>query len=259
MDPYLERPDVWSNVHLSLIIYMKDALNVSLPPGYSAVADRYVWIHEPEAQQRTRVKPDIIVQRPHATVSKPTNASPVGTLTQPKQRVLPAVKREGEKFLKILDTRSRRVVTAIELLSPSNKQPGPDREAFLTKRAECLNASVNLVEIDLHRTGQRLPLGDAPIESDYYAMVCRAADAPKADVWEFSLRDRLPRIPIPLISREEEPLLDLSDCFATFYDRSRHFEDIDYTQPCDPPLSDADAQWARDLLRQAGIIANKTT
>ena len=48
MDPYLEAPDLWPDVHLTLIIAMRAVLNASMPPGYAASADRYVWIHEPE-------------------------------------------------------------------------------------------------------------------------------------------------------------------------------------------------------------------
>ena len=41
----------------------------------------------------------------------------------------------------------------IELLSPANKTPGPDREQYLAKRMELLNGPVHLVEIDLLRGG----------------------------------------------------------------------------------------------------------
>lgn len=245
MDPYLERSDLWPDVHLSLIIFMKDALNGSLPAGYAAVADRFVWIHEPDAIQRTRVKPNIAVFRPEHTIS----TKGASLVTAPLTGLLPAIKREGSKYLKILDVRSRRVVTAIELLSPSNKQAGPDREAFLTKRTEYLNTGINLIEIDLHRAGQRLPMENVEFGSDYYVLVCRASHAPQIDVWPFSVRDPFPTIPVPL--SEPEPSLDLGACFERVYQGSRYREEVNYQLPPDPPLSEADATWARELLAKS--------
>ena len=48
-----------------------------------------------------------------------------------------------------------RIVTAIEVMSPDNKRPGPGREFFLRKRAELSRAGAHLVEIDLLRDGER--------------------------------------------------------------------------------------------------------
>jgi hypothetical protein len=43
------------------------------------------------------------------------------------------------------------VITAIELLSPSNKQPGEAAVAWTRKRFDYLRGGINLVEIDLLR------------------------------------------------------------------------------------------------------------
>src|SRR5207248_9608925 len=123
----------------------------------------------------------------------------VATLTAPTTTLLPAVRREGNKYLKIKEARSDRLITVIEFLSPANKTPGADRDAFLAKRNEYLATKTNIVEIDLHRTGRRMPMGEpAPPTADYYVFVCRAADFPKTGIWPFSVRHPLPEIPIPL-------------------------------------------------------------
>jgi hypothetical protein len=246
MDPYLEDPNLWPDVHLTLIIAMKAMLNASMPPGYAASADRYVWIHEPEACERTRaIRPDVDIVKERETAT----AGTVTAITAPCTVVLPVVQREGEKYLKIVDTRSKLLITVIELLSPANKRPGPDREAYLTKRIEYLAAGVNVVEIDLLRGGLRLPIeGRLPPPNDYYALVCRARQMPNAGIWPFGVRDSLPTIPVPLLPADGNVSLDLRRCLDRAWEESRFQEKINYQQSPSPPLSADDSEWARKLL-----------
>jgi hypothetical protein len=246
MDPYLEEPNLWSDVHLTLIIAMRGALNAQMPQGFVASADKYVWIHEPDADARTRVvRPDGFIVQHDENV--PANPSPTIT-SAPAMIVIPAARREGNKYLKIRDARTRRLVTVIEMLSPANKEPGPDREAYLTKRIDYLTAGVNLVEIDLLRAGLRLPLGEAvPEHFDYYALVCRANEMPAAGFWPFTVRDSFPKIPIPLTPNESDVLLDLKPCLDWAFQQGRYEVDINYSVPAIPPLSPADAAWAKEL------------
>src|SRR5205085_10931213 len=132
--------------------------NARLPTNYVARADKYVWIHEPDAASRTRVRPDAYIVK-HS--DRPAPQAPAA-VAAPTTVVLPAARREGNKYLKILDAKSRRLITVVELLSPANKRPGPDRDDYLTKRIDYLTAGVNLVEIDLLRAGERLPIGELP-------------------------------------------------------------------------------------------------
>ena len=69
---------------------------------------------------------------------------------------------------------------------------------------------MNLVEIDLLRSGQRMPLSDAPPPSDYRILVFRPRPFRIAEVYGFSYKDPIPPIPIPLLPREAEPSLDLN-------------------------------------------------
>ncbi len=55
-------------------------------------------------------------------------------------------------FVEIRDaSRGHALVTLIEIASPSNKRPGPDRRAYEAKREEILDSDTSLVEIDLLR------------------------------------------------------------------------------------------------------------
>jgi hypothetical protein len=161
---------------------------------------------------------------------------------------LPVVPRRGNRYVRIINVHDHRVVAAIELLSPSNKTLGRDRDAYLAKRDEYLASGVNLVEVDLLRAGLRPPLGAPPTPSAYYALVCWASLLPRAGYWSIGVRDRLPEVPVPLDADKPDCLLDLQPCFDRAYDEGRFPLYINYTQPPTPPLPEADAAWARELL-----------
>lgn len=247
MDPYLEEPETWGDFHTTLYVEIKGELNALLPPGFVARIDRYVWIHEPDAKKRLLGKPDVFVSG-----APGSSASTVAMISSaaPTQVLLPAQRREGGKYLKIVDGKSRRVVTVFEILSPSNKTPGLDREAYLLKRNEYLGTGVNLIELDFLRRGPRLPLGTgSAVSSPYYVLVSAAWDFPRAGVWPIGLRDSLPTIPIPLTQEAPVIALSLQKCFAQAFAKGRLEAEIDYTMPPDPPLEEPDASWARELVK----------
>src|SRR5262249_38575067 len=144
------------------------------------------------------------------------------------------------------DRNSRELITVLELLSPSNKKSGPDREQYLAKRRQLISSPVHLVEIDLLRGGPRLPVEDLP-DCDYYALVSRVEERPRVGIWPVRLRDRLPVIPIPLRSPDPDARIDLQEVLHHLYDAAG-YEDYIYTGAPQPPLHPQDAAWARELL-----------
>jgi hypothetical protein len=159
------------------------------------------------------------------------------------------IHEEGNRYLNILDAKNHRVVTVLEILSPANKNAGIDREACLMKRNEYYATGMNVIEIDLLRSGQRMPWGEQhPPRGDYYVMICRASEFPKAGIWSLSVREPLPTIPIPLDQGIPEPHLALKECFDNAFEDSRHETEIDYSLPPTPPLEEPDATWVRELL-----------
>src|SRR5205085_2524917 len=132
---------------------------------------------------------------------------------------LPAVEVRKQRFVQILDKHQRRVVTAIEILSPSNKEAGSDHEQYLIKREQYRAGRVNLVEIDLLRGGHRMPTDEPLPPAEYYALVCRVPNCDRAEVWPISLQNRLPQIAIPLDPKDADATLDLQAVFE------RTFED----------------------------------
>jgi hypothetical protein len=107
---------------------------------------------------------------------------------------------------------------------------------------------VNLVEMDLLRSGKRPPVDKPLPPADYYIIVSRAVDFPHVGVWPLSVRDSLPTVPFPLGSAEEPVFLPLRPSMDRAFDEAGYVEEIDYSQPPTPPLNDADAAWAAELL-----------
>lgn len=127
-----------------------------------------------------------------------------------------------------------------------DKQHGPDRERCLETRKQLLASDVHYVEIDLRRGGTRLPPGNLP-ESDYYALVSRAQQRSRIDVWPIRVRERLPMIPVPVRSEHADAILDLQAVLNGIYDDAGYAYHI-YSGEPEPPLSRVDAAWARQFV-----------
>src|SRR5882757_8697530 len=123
MDPYIEEPSRWSDFHSTMIVAFRAALNSVLPERYVANVDQYVWLHEPDLKTRQRLgRPDAFVT--DESTPQPTESSPsvaLAALAAPAVSTLPVIRRPGPRYIRIRDTDGRRLVTVIEILSPSNK------------------------------------------------------------------------------------------------------------------------------------------
>jgi hypothetical protein len=163
-------------------------------------------------------------------------------------------------------SRGHRLVTLIEIASPSNKRPGPDRQAYLRKQSEVLGSDANLIELDLLRTGERLimdPSLRAAVEGstptpDYVVIIDRSWRRGEplrvCQVFSIALTGMLPVISVPLRQGQNEVLLDLQQIFNRAYDSGPYRRGaVDYSQPPRPPLKDEAATWAEQVLRERGV------
>ncbi len=259
MDPYLEDADLWPDVHGTLIYNFRAAIAAQLPDGYAARTDRYVWIQDADTDEKWRQgKPDVFVIESDAEGSGAKSGRRTAVAEPTAYVTFPASKRTGNRVIKIIDQKDRRVVTVVELLSPANKTAGEDRTFYLDKRKEYLATGTNLVEIDLLRDGDRLPMGrPKPRSADYYILVSRAEEFPRVGVWALTVRDPLPTIPVPLKEGDPDVPLALRPCLERAYDDARYGDEIDYAAPPDPPLRRPDAEWASELLRKHARKAKK--
>lgn len=264
MDPYLERPNLWTNVHNSLITALRDFLAPQLRPRYFVAVQERAYLDEPGGIGFVNV--------PDAAVVGPYRSAPVQVREQtfvaesPLTIDLPMPVRVRETYLEIQEIgedaavgttlngeqTSDRVITLLEILSPWNKRPGKGRREYLHKRGKILNSFTNLVEIDLLRSGERMnPV--STLHYDYSILVSRAATRPRAALYAFTVRQPIPAFHLPLQVEDEEPLVDVNELLHALYDRAGYDLRINYRSEPIPPLEQNDLAWADALLRDAGL------
>lgn len=246
MNPFLEHEFVWKDFHFRSIPAIAELLAAQTGEAYSVMVGEHLYIHEPSAEERRLLgHADVSLGRGGNARRSHGNGS-----AAPATAVFPlAVGVESVPNVEIRDREGNRLVTVIELLSPANKRNGPDRDQYIYKRQELLRSEAHFVEIDVLRGGPRLPADGLP-ECDYYAAVSRVEERPRVGVWPVMLRDRLPKIPVPLTSPDPDVWLDLQAMLDLVYDRSRYGPQL-YRRPIQPPLVPADAEWARQFVPAA--------
>jgi len=240
MDPYLE--DHWRDVHARLIVYICDHLQDQLGAGKLRA----------RVEERLVVEADDVAVRainPDVRVFESARGDEGGGVAI----AAPAAEDQTETYIEIIERGTHdRLVTVIELLSPTNKLGADARRAYAIKRQEVRSAGANLVEIDLTRAGHR-QLAAWPIprshRTTFQACVTRAHDRsqPRAEVYRMPLEQPLPVIKVPLRPTDKDVTINLQALVDQAYRRGA-YDDIDYTRPPVPPLSRTDAAWAAELL-----------
>jgi hypothetical protein len=180
---------------------------------------------------------------------------------QPIKVTVPVPETVRQGYLEIREVTTKEVVTVIELLSPVNKRPGKGRQSYESKRERILGSFTHLVEIDLLRAWQPMPIFVNGIQSHYRILVSRGDCRPTADLYGFNLRQAIPSFPLPLRSRsvsegessDSEPIIDLQVLLNGIYDRAAYDLKLDYTTEPVPPLLETEAAWADGLLKEQGL------
>ena len=246
MNPWLEQDTLWHDFHQRLLTATSDAISAEVSPRYYVALEEHVYIHEPpEPRARFLGRPDLAIVGTGAAGF----ASSTAVIEAPVYTALPEpMDVVRESFIEIRDTENEYLVTVLELLSPSNKQAGYDRDAYIAKRRQYLLSDVNFIEIDLLRGGPRMPIEELS-PCDYYVLVKRASDRTRAGVWPIRLRDGLPSIPIPLRAPDPDARLDLQALLHSVYDRAGYRHRI-YRGTPKPKLVADDAQWADAILKE---------
>ncbi|MBT9311591.1 DUF4058 family protein [Leptothoe kymatousa] len=241
MNPYLEHSALWHQVHNRLIVAIADAITPQVAPKYRVSIEERIY---------TSVEEGLLVGIADVAVGSSQAKTPTQTMataTKPIPVQVPVPAEVTERFLEVRLTQSGDIVCVIEVLSPKNKRSGTGRETYQTKRQKILQSQTNLIEIDLLRVGEPMPVL-ATIEAPYRILVSRGHSRPAADLYAFGLTEPLPNIPIPLLTDDAEPVVELQDVLNDIYTRARFDLSIDYTQPLKPSLPEAENIWIQGIL-----------
>ncbi len=252
MDPYLEDPAMWPDVHHRLITTIGDHIQANLSPAYRAVITPYTSLESIEIAPVRHPVPDVAVLERET----PQTTSGTAIAVEAAPLTLPALMEVPVEYarIEIRTVRDQVLVTAIELLSPANKRPGiKGADAYEKKRQQIFASTAHLMEIDLLRAGQRPQLARPLPAAPYFIFLSRVERRPQIEIWPLSLREPIKLVPVPLLRPDPPVAFDLGAAIHDAYRRARYDLDIDYSAPPPPPdLAPEDAAWLDAHLRECG-------
>lgn len=252
MDPYLEALWHWKQVHTQLIVEIQKFLAPKLRPNYHIEIEELTHlmvvppINGDDNETRVGIPDGIILgtsdhqPAPTATAVKPMTVAPLPV-------ELPSPIEIKHRYLKVRRSRDNEVITVIELLSPVNKLDTKGREKYLTKRLEILSHWTSLVEIDLLRAGEPMPMYTTQ-KSDYRILIRQGWRGSRADLYLFNIPDPIPDFPIPLQKGDEMPLVPLNQILHDLYEVIGYGYRLDYREK--PPAPHVSAEMSAWLESQ---------
>lgn len=262
MDPFLEHPDIFPDFHNRFVSYLSEWLQSLLPAPYFAPIGQRAWV---EVSERF-IGPDVSVIRNERSwsggsglvaVADPPTTEPV-VIHVPHDEFI-------ETYIEIYTGRGaeRRLVTVIEVLSPSNKTPGEHgRDLYLRKQRELLQSKTHLLEIDLLRAGQHTTAVPRPrldrkvARLDYHVCLKRFDNFEDYFVYPILLAHPLPTVKVPLLPGDGDVALDLQAVFNRTYDAGPYSRQIDYLKDAvEPPVEGDDAVFVRQRIGTAEAMA----
>jgi hypothetical protein len=175
MDPFLEHPEIFPDLHDRLNTHLSEVLQAGLPPPYYAVIGRRTWIEVSHDERR--------------------------------EPFLEVYVRQGS------DKRLVTSIEILSLTNKTPGEHG--RELYLRKQREILGGKVHLVEIDLLRGGehstavpcQRVRAEVGPF--DYHVCMHHFDNLEDYFIYPIQLHERLPQIAIPLLPGDPAVTIDL--------------------------------------------------
>lgn len=245
MDPYLEET-IWQSVHANLATDIARYLAPKLQPKYVALTTERVVLAGPEELDDQVRLPDIGVFS-----DVPRNTGRAAVAHPPLLARAIDVEAAPQFAVEIRDQRNRRLVTAIEILSRTNKL-GSGRIEYAGKRRELLSGETHLVEIDLLRAGRRFPVDRKLPASPYFAFISRVQGRPNVEIWPMSLREPLTAIPIPLDPGDSDVPLDLQLVLNRLHEEMNYELSVDYSNAPGGTMSAEDLAWIDQRLKAAG-------
>ena len=236
--------------------YCSDSLNDRLPTSYVARIEVLMQLVRTRPSFTHSIPPDITMSNepgstPHVNDARlGAGVATIRPVTIPLETS--RLEEVRELWIEILRLPSLSLVTVIKLLSPTSKS-WSGRGDHLERRLALLDQPVHLVELDFLLEGPRIPTRRPLPAADAYAVVDRAERRPDAEIYAWSLHDRLPRIPIPLDAPDPDVTLDLAAAYTEAYDRGRYARILRYDEPLPEFIAPETRAWAEERAR-AGFL-----
>lgn len=254
MDPYLEG-ELWQEFHQTLAGEIRAQLLPQLRPKYVALLAKRFVVDRPAVslldlpEEQRVIYPDVSVADAPTRIQESAVIYEPGVVTAPFVEIPSLVQEEIPVVsIEIRDVAERRLVTVIEILSPSNKQGDGARE-YAERRTAIMATRTHLLEIDLIRRGMRIQLQYDPPPAPYYVYLSRFQRRPYTQIWTMQLADPLPNLPVPLLPPDEDVVLQLQTavaaCFALVgYERLLNYQE----PPPPPPLNEEESAWLQQRI-----------
>ncbi len=252
MNPYLENPATWPNLHSRLIVAIANLLGPKIRPKYRVVVEEAVYRRDESDQAVLIGVPDVSVRFSGALSPEPEEVSPEGNIAvatpEPVVVTVPMPDVVRHRYLEIRSLRTSDVITVIEILSPVNKR-GIGRQKYESKRLEILESQTHLVEIDLLHEGQPMPVLNYGQESHYRVLASESSHRPQAQLYPFNLQQPIPLFWVPLKSEDQPIVVDLKPILEEIYELSGYDLDLDYSQDPLPQWPKSELAWIDQQLK----------
>jgi hypothetical protein len=246
MDPYLEHPVLWEGVHARLIVAIANQLQPKLDPRYIASIEERVFMEGPQ-----RRISDVWIQK---VLEERGSTQPAESDSDTAVIVEVEDLEIHETRVEILDAyREMRLVALIEVVSPTNKAAGPGRVSYKAKQSETLARECHLVEIDLLRHGRHMlsiPEWRVKLLKPFDSLCCvnRWPARNRFELYPRTLRQRLPRLRIPLADEDPDAILDLQAALEQVYVEGRYARRARYDQKCKPRLKPKEQDYSNEQI-----------
>ncbi|MEZ6131451.1 MAG: DUF4058 family protein [Planctomycetaceae bacterium] len=258
MNPWLEA--YWGDIHTSMTTYARDVIQKQLPDNLQARVEEYLSVLDPveDARSVRRISPDVhVVEQPELATFAGGGTATETLVAEEPVRIRRRTEPQTLRYIQILDIKAgRRVITAIEFLSLANKNTESGRRQYFAKQNELLDAGVNLVEIDLLRSGKWVLAAQKDIypqslKHPYRICVVRAENSEEAEIYQATFAAPLPTIRIPLRPTDNDVLLPLQRLINQAYENGRYGNDVDYSAAPEPPLEADEQSWVANYLAKS--------
>ena len=127
MNPYLEHPELWHQVHNRLIVGLADEIADQVAPHYFVSIEQRIYQSVADPQSLVGI-PNVGIKRDRWNSDQPNPlAGSVTVLTKPQRVQIQMPWKVKERYVEIRKVATKALITVLEVLSPSNKRVGEGR------------------------------------------------------------------------------------------------------------------------------------